>query len=85
MRTWPVILPGCLLLAAVALSFNIAPAWLALTALGLIFHCDMPIQPAEDVVLLAHLIEVSDGGVRSETRTSDDTGNSHGNAVLDER
>ena len=40
--------------------------------------------PCENVKFQAYLIDQSDGGVHSETRTDDDTGNAYGDGVMGE-
>jgi len=40
--------------------------------------------PCEKVKFQAYLIDLSDGGVHSETRTDDDTGNAYGDGVMGE-
>ena len=40
--------------------------------------------PSETVKFQAYLIDLSDGGVHSETRTDDDTGNAYGDGVMGE-
>lgn len=72
------------LIALLLLSFNLAQAQVPHTVLGTVRNDDDAAPPSDQVVFLAYLIDVSDGGVHSETRTNYDTGNAYGNGVMGE-
>jgi hypothetical protein len=73
---------SALLTALLILSFGTPRAQVPHTVLGMICNDDESIPAAGDIILVAYMIDVSDGGVRSETRTNFDTGNAYGNGVM---
>jgi hypothetical protein len=75
---------GSFIVALLLISFGSAHAQVPHTVLGMLVNEDETTPAASDVTLLAYLIDVSGGGVRSETRTDHDTGNAYGNGVMGE-
>ena len=71
-----------LLIALLIISFEVPQAQVPHTVLGMISNDDESIPVTDDIILVAYIIDVSDGGVRSETRTNFDTGNAYGNGVM---
>jgi hypothetical protein len=70
------------LTALLFFSFGVPLAQVPHTVLGMICNDDESIPAADDIILVAYVIDVSDGGVHSETRTNFDTGNAYGNGVM---
>jgi hypothetical protein len=63
---------------------GLAQAQVPHTVLGMVTNDDETLPAADEVILIAYLIDVSDGGVHSETRTNFETGNAYGNGVMGE-
>ena len=75
---------GSIIVALLLISFGLTYAQVPHTVLGILANEDDTTPAANDLILLAYLIDVSDGGVHSETRTNHDTGNAYGNGVMGE-
>lgn len=66
------------------LTVSAAPAQVPHTVLAMLRDDLDSTPPCECVKFQAYLIDLSDGGVHSETRTDDDTGNAYGDGVMGE-
>jgi hypothetical protein len=66
------------------LTVSAAPAQVPHTVLAMLRDDLDSTPPYECVKFQAYLIDLSDGGVHSETRTDDDTGNAYGDGVMGE-
>ena len=67
-----------------AFSFSLAHAQIPHSVLGMVRNNDSTVPATEHIKFLVYIKNVSDGGVHSETRSSDDTGNAYGNGVMGE-
>jgi len=75
---------GIMLVILLVMMASAAPAQVPHTVLAMVRdHLDST-PSCDHVKFQAYLIDLSDGGVRSETRTNDDTGNAYGDGVMGE-
>jgi hypothetical protein len=84
-RTFDVkMIVGIMLAIPLILTASAAQAQVPHTVLAMVRN-DLDSAPSSDIVKFqAYLIDLSDGGVHSETRTDDDTGNAYGDGVMGE-
>lgn len=80
----PILSTGIFFLGLLLFFLSSSLAQVPHSVLGMVRNDNDNVPPANDVTFVAFLIDVSDGGVQSETRSNYDTGNAYGNGVMGE-
>ena len=78
------VMAGAGLVLLLMLTAGTAQAQVPHTVLAMVRNDLDSAPPCEQVRFQAYLVDLSDGGVHSETRTDDDTGNAYGDGVMGE-